>query len=143
MPPQQTFLTHNWRERLHYYAPTDRRHYTRSQPCSHSHCDRSSSLRRHPQTLLPATKAAHTTLQSMDAPITHHAMIPTGIVAPHPTLTISPAVAIHATDQSQSLSSNSHHATQGSQPRNIKNAQDPQPPINATAPRLPPSRILL
>ena len=41
--------------------------------------------------LLPATAAAHIALQPMDKPITPCAMIPTGIVTPHPTLTISPA----------------------------------------------------
>ena len=39
-----------------------------------------------PHDLLPATATAHATPQLMDAP----AMIKTGIVAPHPTLTISP-----------------------------------------------------
>ena len=42
-----------------------------------------------PHALLPATTAACSTLQSMGAPITPHAMIPAGIITPHPTLTIS------------------------------------------------------
>ena len=50
-----------------------------------------------PHSLLPATTAAHTTLQLMDAPIIPHAMITTGIAAPHPSLTISPTGTTHAT----------------------------------------------
>ena len=45
-----------------------------------------------PCALLPATTADHTALQLMDAPITPHV-----IVAPHPTLTTSPACTTHAT----------------------------------------------
>ena len=43
-----------------------------------------------PCTLLPATAVAHTAPQPMDAPIIPCAMIPTGIVALHPTLATSP-----------------------------------------------------
>ena len=43
-----------------------------------------------PCALLPATAAAHTTLQQLDTPIIPHDVIPRGIVAPHPTLAISP-----------------------------------------------------
>ena len=55
------------------------------------------ALEHTPHTLLPATTAAHATLQLMDAPITPHGVIPTSTVAPHPTLTISPAGGTHAT----------------------------------------------
>ena len=47
--------------------------------------------------LLPATAAACATPQLMDAPFTFHALRPTGIETPHPTLTISLAGANHAT----------------------------------------------
>ena len=50
-----------------------------------------------PQALLPATAAAHANPQLIDAPIAPHAMIPTGIVALHPTLATSPVDATHAT----------------------------------------------
>ena len=52
-----------------------------------------------PNTLLPATTAAHATLQLMDTPITPHTMIPTGIVIFHPVLTISLTDATHTTPQ--------------------------------------------
>ena len=52
-----------------------------------------------PQNLHPATTAGHTTLQLMDAPITLHTIGLTGIVTPHPTLTISP------------IGHHSHHST--------------------------------
>ena len=50
-----------------------------------------------PNTPLPATTAACATPQPMDASITPHTMIPTGIVTPHPTLAISPIGTTHAT----------------------------------------------
>ena len=50
-----------------------------------------------PCTLPPATTSAHAILQPIETPITLHTMIPTGIVVPHPTLTISPADITHAT----------------------------------------------
>ena len=56
-----------------------------------------SALEETPHALLPATTAAHATLQLMDAPITHHTVIPTGIVIPHPILTISSTGTTHAT----------------------------------------------
>ena len=52
-----------------------------------------------PCTLLPATAADHIALQLRDAPVTPYAVIPTGIVAPHPTLIMSPADVTHATLQ--------------------------------------------
>ena len=48
-------------------------------------------------TLLPAIAIAHAILQPMDAPITPHIVMPTGIVTPHPILTTSPAGATHIT----------------------------------------------
>ena len=48
-----------------------------------------------PCPFLPATAAAYATLQLMDAPITHCALIPTDIVTPHPTLTTSPEAPLH------------------------------------------------
>ena len=44
-----------------------------------------------PHAVLPAMTATCTTFQLMDAPT----VIPTGIVTPHPTLTISPTTATH------------------------------------------------
>ena len=42
------WCTHNWRDRSHsYYGPRHRRQYSRSQFCPCSHCNRSSSIRRH------------------------------------------------------------------------------------------------
>ena len=50
---------------------------------------------------LPATTAACVTLQPMDISITPHTMISTGIVAPHPAHTISPADVTHTTPQTK------------------------------------------
>ena len=69
-----------------------------------------------PHVSLPSTAAACTALQPMDAPITPHTVIPTGIVT-HPTLTIH---SCHSMDWSQSHSSSYHHAAQDSQPSKIK-----------------------
>ena len=55
-----------------------------------------------PYALLPATTAACAALQLIDASITPHIIMPTGIVAPQPALTISPAGTIHATPQTTS-----------------------------------------
>ena len=52
-----------------------------------------------PHTLLPATVAAHNTLQAMDAPITSHTMIWKGIDAPHPAVITSPTGVINTTPQ--------------------------------------------
>ena len=85
------WYTHNWRDRSHLYCdPRHRRHYGRSQSHSHSYHNRSSSFRRH-TSCSSDTTASHIALQLMDALITSHAVIPTGITAPHPTLIISPA----------------------------------------------------
>ena len=54
-----------------------------------------------PHALLPATAAACAALQLMDAPITPHAMIPTSIVEPHPTLAIFPTGTNHTTPQTR------------------------------------------
>ena len=92
--------THNWRDRSHsYYGPRYRRHFSRSQPHPHSHHDCSSSCKGTPHDPLPATAAVNAALQPMDAPITPHAMIPTGIVTHHPTLATSPRGTTHATPQ--------------------------------------------
>ena len=118
--------THSQRDRPHaYYVPRHRRHYSRSQSCPHSHCDRSSSFRTH--TLLPATKEAHTALQPMDVPVTPWAMISTGIVAPIPTHHFSHRHhSHHSTDQSfMRYVSTSHHAAQEPQHRKVK--QHPRP----------------
>ena len=68
-----------------------RRHFSRSHSGPHSHCNSSSSLRRH---TICSSSRHHGSLhhpQLMDAPVTPPAVIPTDIVTPHPTLTISPA----------------------------------------------------
>ena len=57
-----------------------------------------------PCTPLPATTAVHAALLPMDTVIIPHAMIPTGIVTPHPTLTTSPVGATHATTQTGPVS---------------------------------------
>ena len=60
--------------------------------------------------LLLATTANHTTLWIMDAPITPNAMVSTGIVTPHPTLTTSPADVTPTTAQTRAgvAQANSH-----------------------------------
>ena len=50
-----------------------------------------------PHALLPGTTTACTALQPMDASVIPPAVIPTGIVALHPILTISPTGVTHAT----------------------------------------------
>ena len=90
--------THNQRDRSHSYCgPRHRRHDNRSQSCPIHNLTKAAALEGTPHTLFPATGAAHTTFQQVDAPFTPHSMIPIGIVAPHPTLTISPAGTTHAT----------------------------------------------
>ena len=62
----------------------------------------------------PAITAAHATLWLMDATITTHTMThPTGIVTPHPALTISPTDITHATSPwtRASLTSATLHCT--------------------------------
>ena len=92
--------------------------------------------------LLPATAAAHATIQSMDTPITPFTIRLTGIVTTHPTLTISPTGATHTTPWTKaSLAA----VAPTMQHRNLipvksSNAQDPQPPINPTTLKLPSSR---
>ena len=81
----------------------------------------------------------------MDAPITPNAVIPRGIVGPHPALTTSPASTTHATPWTgASLAP----ATPIAQHRNLSpekssNVPDPQHLINSTSPRPSPSRIPL
>ena len=98
-----------------------------------------------PHALLPATTAAPATLQLMDAPITSHTMIPTGIVTPDPTLTISPTVANHATPWTGAGLTLPTHVLPHKilSPGRLSNAQDPQFLINPTSLKLSPSRILL
>ena len=50
-----------------------------------------------PHTLLPATAAGCATPQLIDTSITPCTVIPTGIVSPHPALTISSTGATHTT----------------------------------------------
>ena len=91
-----------------------------------------------PCTPLPATAAACATPQLMDASITPCAVIPTGIVVPHPTLATSPAGATHATLHTRASLSSAHPTKQHKDlsPAKSNNASDPQHPINSTAPRL-------
>ena len=102
-----------------YYGPRLRRHFSRLQSYPHSH-----------HTPLPATTAAHTTLQPMDTPVTPHTVIPTGIVAPHPAFTTSPTGATHATPQTTAALTPATPTTQHKDlsPEKSSNAQDPQPP---------------
>ena len=81
-------------------------------------------------TLLPATTAACATLQPMDATVTPYAVIPPGIVTPHPTLTISQTGTTYTTLQT---GANLVPATPTTQHKNLSpgkfsNTQDPQPP---------------
>ena len=97
-----------------------------------------------PDTPILATTAVHTTHQLMDVPVSPYAMIPAGIVTPHPVLT-SPTGTIQTTPKTgPSLTP----ATPTTQPKDLRaekssNAPDLQHLINPTAPRLPPSRISL
>ena len=59
------------------------------------------ALKGTPNDLLPATTAAHTTIQLMATHVTPHAMITTCLFASYPTLTIFPAGATHATPQTR------------------------------------------
>ena len=98
-----------------------------------------------PHTLLPATTAAHITLQVMDAPVNPYAMIPTGIVTPHPVLTTSPTDTTHTTPQTEVSLTPATPTTEYKdlKPEKSSNAPDPQHLINPTTPRLSPSRIPL
>ena len=109
------------------------------------HTTTKAALEGTPHTLLPATTAAHATLQPMDAVTTPHAMITTGTVAPHALLTISPTGATHTTWWTEATLTPAAPTTQHKilSPGRQSNAQGPQPPINPTTPKLSPSRILL
>ena len=80
-----------------------------------------------PHDPLPATAAAHTTLQLMDAPIIPCAVPPTGTVSPHPAHITSPKDVTHITPQTRGSlhSSQSHCTPQESQLRKAK--QCPRP----------------
>ena len=95
--------THTQRDRSHstYYGPRHGRHFSRSQSSCHSHCDRSSSSEDTSCAPHPAMIAACIALWLMDAPITTCAMMPTGIVTSHPTLTTSLADITHTTPQTR------------------------------------------
>ena len=78
---------------------------------------------------LPAMAATPTTLWPMDAPITTHATMPTGIVTPHPILTTSADVT-HATQQTGAgLAPATPTALHRSlSPEKTNSAQDPESP---------------
>ena len=88
-----------------------------------------------PHALLPANTAACTALQPMVAPVTPNAETATGIVTPHPTLTISAMGATHTTLQTRPCLTSATPSTQHRDPIPGKpnNTQDPQPPIIPTA----------
>ena len=96
-------------------------------------------------TLLPATATACAAFQSMDAPITPCAMLPTGIVTPHARLTISLTGTTHATPWTRAglTPATPTMPHKDLRPGESSNDQDLQPPINPTTPKLSPSRILL
>ena len=98
-----------------------------------------------PHALLSATVAAHAFLQLIDAPIIPHAMITTGIIAPHPAPNISPAGTTHTTQWTGASLAPATPAIphKDLSPEKSSNAQDPQPLINPNIPKLSPSRILL
>ena len=82
-----------------------------------------------PCALLPATAAAHSAPEPMDAPISPHAMVPTGIVTLHPTLATSPMGSAHANSQNRADLVPATPATQHKDisPRESSNVQDPLP----------------
>ena len=80
-----------------------------------------------PHTLFLATAAAHVGLQLMDVPVTSHIVVPTGKVALHPKLTISPTGTAPCTGAilTPATSTTPHKdLSQGMS----RNAQDHQPP---------------
>ena len=85
-----------------------------------------------PHALLPATTAAHATLQPMDTPFIPCAMMPTGIVAPHHALSISPTGTTQTTptDKSWSPPAIPIMPHKDPNPGKSSNAQDPQPSRN-------------
>ena len=122
---------HNWKDRSHaYYGPTHRRHFSSSYSCPIPTITEAAVLEDTPYTLLPATKAAHATLQPKNAPITLHAKTPSGIAAPHPTLTTSPTGATHTTPENRACLAPATPTTQHKDlsPGKLSNTQDLQPP---------------
>ena len=91
-----------------------------------------------PHALHSATVAAHAALKLMDTTITTCTMTPTGIVTSHPvTCHFSCRChSCHSTDLSWSCSSNSTTMHRKHSQEKPSNAQDLQPPINPTVPRL-------
>ena len=105
--------THNQRDKSHSYnGLSHRRYYSRSHSCLHSHCDRSSSFRRHTLHHPSANEYFHypschdTNRHSHTPSCTHHFSCRNH--------------SCHAMDQSESHSSSSHHAEQDSQLRETK-----------------------
>ena len=93
-----------------------------------------------PHTLHPTTTATHAALQLMYALGTPHA-----IATNHPALVTFPAGTTHATPWTRASLTPVSPVSQHNDTNSGKssNAQDPQPPINSTTPKLPPSRILI
>ena len=89
--------------------------------------------------------ANHAAPQPMDVLIILYAMIPSVIVALHPTLTIPPVGATHATPWTIASLASAAPTMQHKDliPGKSSNAQDPQLPINPTTLKLSPSRTPL
>ena len=127
------WYTHNGRDRSHstHYGYRHDRHFNQH-------------FKRHTLPPHPATTSAHAALQQMDIPIATHAMThPTGIVTPHATFTTSTNIT-HATIPwtrasltPATLTTLHRKPSQWGKP---SHAQDLQPPIPPTIPRLSPSK---
>ena len=138
------WYTHLQRDRSQstYYGHRHGRQINWSQSCHHPQCNRScSSFKSTHCAPYPATAVASTALQLTDTPISIHAMTHlTGTVALHSTLTTSPADVIHATILQPKagltpaiLTALHRKHSQWGKP---SHAQDLQPPVNPTIPRL-------
>ena len=98
-----------------------------------------------PHAPLPATTAAPAALWLIDAAITTCALKPTGIVAPHPTLSIFLTDITHTTPQTASSLAPATPTAQhrNLNPKNLNDTLRPSTPINPTIQRLSPPRIPL
>ena len=134
--------TYTKRDRSHstYYDLRYGRHFSRSQSCCCSHCDRSSSFR---------WQTSHSSSSHCSS---SHCHLANGHPNYHPHNSYTPSHtchfshryhSCHSTDCNQSHSGNSHCTAQETQPRKSKQHPRPSIPINPIISRLSSSRIPL
>ena len=124
---------HTQRDRSHsYYGPRHRDILAGHSPTPIPTMTEATVIEGTPHATLQAMATVNATLQPMNAP--HHPLHNDTKRCSHtPSHThhfSHRCNSCHSMDQRWSHSSNSHHTAQGSEPRKVKQCQDPQPPQN-------------